>query len=338
MALPYHLFYPLWCRQLSDIHSSHRVRRPLLLKKARGGNRPCCNRWVNRRYVRPPSSLTLYNINRTDSTQADHFPGIVFPLMLQRLFPLVGFKWAVRILAFIFLLLLTFANLLIRSNPLILPPTKARIKTEDILPDFRIFKHKIFALTTAGVFFIEWALFIPISYISSYAIANGVNETFSYQVLSILNAGSFFGRWLPGYMADKCGRYNAMIVTCALCLISVLCLWLTCSPASGPGGIAQLCIFAVLFGIASGSNISLTPVCVGQLCETEVFGRWYASLYTIVSFGCLTGIPIAGQILKSNGGSYQGLILFTGGCYAVGVGCFVWARVSSVGWGLRKVY
>ena len=264
--------------------------------------------------------------------------GIVFPLMLQRLFPLVGFTWAVRILAFIFLFLLTFANLLIRSNPLILPPTKARVQTEDILPDYRIFKNKIFALTTAGVFFIEWALFIPISYISSYAIANGVNETFSYQVLSILNAGSFFGRWLPGYMADKCGRFNAMIVTCALCLISVLCLWLTCSPASGPGGIAQLCIFAVLFGMASGSNISLTPVCVGQLCETEVFGRWYASLYTIVSFGCLTGIPIAGQILKTNGGSYEGLILFTGGCYAIGVGCFVWARVSSVGWGLRRVY
>ena len=90
--------------------------------------------------------------------------------------------------------------------------------------------------------------------------------------------------------------------------------------------------------MASGSNISLTPVCVGQLCETEVFGRWYASLYTIVSFGCLTGIPIAGQILKSNGGSYEGLILFTGGCYALGVGFFIWARVSSVGWGLRRVY
>ncbi len=338
MALYHHLFYPLWRRQLSDIHSSHRMCRPLLLKKARRSNRPCCDWWVNRRYVRPLSLLAPYIINRTYKPQADHFPGIIFPLMLQRLFPLVGFKWAVRILAFIFLLLLTFANLLIRSNPLILPPTKAGVKTEDILPDYRIFKNKIFALTTAGVFFIEWALFIPISYISSYAIANGVNETFSYQVLSILNAGSFFGRWLPGYMADKCGRFNAMIVTCALCLISVFCLWLTCSPASGPGGIAQLCIFAVLFGMASGSNISLTPVCVGQLCETEVFGRWYASLYTIVSFGCLTGIPIAGQILKVNGGSYEGLILFTGGCYALGVGFFVWARVSSVGWGLGKVY
>ena len=256
--------------------------------------------------------------------------------MLQRLFPQVGFKWATRILAFIFLFLLTIANLLIRSNPKI-RPAKDSALTKDIWPDFRIYKHKVFALTTAGVFFIEWALFIPLSYISSYAIAHGVNEAFSYQLLSIVNAGSFFGRWLPGYMADKCGRFNAMIATCTLCLVSVFCLWLTCSP-SGPGGIAQLCVFAVLFGIASGSNISLTPVCVGQLCKTEVFGRWYASLYTVVSFGCLTGIPIAGQILASDHGRYSGLILFVGVCYGIGTVCFVWARVCAVGWGLKKIY
>lgn len=49
-------------------------------------------------------------------------------------------------------------------------------------------------LTTAGVFFIEWALFIPLSYISSYALVEGVSPVFSYQLLAILNAGSFFGR------------------------------------------------------------------------------------------------------------------------------------------------
>lgn len=258
--------------------------------------------------------------------------------MLQRLFPTLGFKWAVRILAFISLFLLLLANLLIRSNPRIRPPTNSTL-TKDIWPDFRIYKHKVFALTTAGVFFIEWALFIPLSYISSYAIAHGVNEAFSYQLLSILNAGSFFGRWLPGYIADRCGRFNAMIATCTLCLISVLGLWLTATPSSGgPAFIAQLCIFAVLFGIASGSNISLTPVCVGQLCKTEVFGRWYASLYTVVSFGCLTGIPIAGEILARGHGSYRGLILFVGVNYVLGVVCFVWARVEVVGWGVRKIY
>ena len=131
-----------------------------------------------------------------------------------------------------------------------------------------------------------------------------------------------------------------MIITVSLCLISVLAVWLTNSPQDGPRGIAQLLIFCVLFGFASGSNISLTPVCVGQLCETEVFGRWYAGLYTVVSFGCLTGIPIAGQLLAvdGGGGGYESLIGFVGACYGVGLMCFVWARVLKVGWSVKRIY
>lgn len=261
--------------------------------------------------------------------------GIIFPLMLQKLFPKVGFKWATRILAFVSLFLLLIANLLIRSR---LQPSKDSHVAQNIWPDWRIFKNRVFVLITAGVFFIEWALFIPLSYISSYALAEGVSPALSYQLLAILNVGSFFGRWAPGYMADLCGRFNTMVVTVALCLISVLAVWLTCSPDDGSRGIAQLVIFCIFFGFASGSNISLTPVCVGQLCGTEVFGRWYAGLYTVVSFGCLTGIPIAGQLLASGGGDYAVLIGFVGACYGTGLICFVWARVLKVGWSLRKIY
>ena len=265
--------------------------------------------------------------------------------MLQRLFPLVGFRWATRILAFIFLFLLSIANLLIRTRltprdrrkqgEKDIPPTNI---SKDIWPDFRIFKNAVLSLTTAGVFFIELALFIPISYISTYALYYGVSPTFSYQLLSILNMGSFFGRWAPGYLADRLGRFNTMIATVALCCLSVLCLWLTCSPEDGAGGLAQIILFALIFGFGSGSNISLTPVCVGQLCGTEVFGRWYATLYSLVSFGCLIGIPIAGQLIASDGGKYTALIVFVGGCYGLGLIMFIWARVLKVGWGLRKVY
>ncbi|KAL8654754.1 MAG: hypothetical protein Q9226_003302, partial [Calogaya cf. arnoldii] len=201
------------------------------------------------------------------------FGGIIFPLMLEALFPKVGFAWSVRLLALIFLVLLIVANLLIRTR---LPPKVGG----NMWPDFRIFRDVTFALTTAGVFFIEWGLFVPLSFISSYALANGVNTTFSYQILAILNASSVFGRAMPGYVADRLGRFNTMIATVALCLVSTLGIWLNVG-----GNIAGLCVFAVLFGFASGSNISLTPVCVGQLCEPEVFGRWYGTMYTIVSIG-----------------------------------------------------
>ena len=260
------------------------------------------------------------------ATTGGSIGGIIFPLMLQQLFPLIGYKWAVRCMALIFLVLLLLAILLIRSR---LPPKKGG----NVWPDFRIFGNTTFALTTAGVFFVEWGLFIPLSYISSYALANGISPTLSYQLLAVVNAGSFFGRWAPGYLADRLGRFNTMIATVFLCLLSALAIWLTAGSS-----IPQICVFGVLFGFASGSNISLTPVCVGQLCETEEFGRWYATCYTVVSFGCLTGIPIAGQIIATDGGRYWGLIVFTGACYAGGLGCFVAARVLRAGWSLNKIY
>lgn len=236
-------------------------------------------------------------------------------------------------MGFILLVLVIIANLLIRSR---LSPKVGG----NMWPSFHIFNDKVFALTTAGVFFVEWALFVPISYISSYGLHVGINSTFSYQLLALLNVGSFFGRWLPGYWADRRGHFNTMIITVWLCLIFVIGLWL---PAATPtssvrDNIPLIVVFVIGFGFASGSNISLTPVCVGQLCSTQEYGRYYATCYTIVSFGCLTGIPIAGAIIKLDGGEYWGLILFTGACYAIGLVCFVTARIMKVGWAMRTVF
>lgn len=205
--------------------------------------------------------------------------GIVFPIMLQALFPRIGFAWTTRVMSLIFIVLLIPANLLIRSRLPPLPGTR-------VLPDFTIFRDPTFALTTAGVFFIEWGLFVPLAYISSYALAHRVNSAFAYQLLAVVNAGSFFGRWLPGYVADRLGRFNTMILTVLLCLLTTLALWL---PAGD--SVPLMCVYAVLFGFASGSNISLTPVCVGQLCRTESYGRYYATCYTVVSFGYVQ-VPI----------------------------------------------
>ncbi|KAJ5492671.1 hypothetical protein N7539_001417 [Penicillium diatomitis] len=248
--------------------------------------------------------------------------GIVFPLVLQALFPKIGWGWATRVVALICLIAFGLANLLIRSR---LP--KKPFSKENIMPDFLIFRDVRFALTTASVFFIEWGMFIPISYITSYALDHGFSTDFSYQILAILNVGSFFGRWLPGFFADFLGRFNALIVTVALCLLTNACLWL---PAGD--SLALIVIYALLFGFSSGSNISLTPVCVGQLCKTEHYGRYYATAYTIVSFGTLTGIPIAGEIQSRTNGAYWGLIAFTTTCYAMGLICCTAVKVIEVGW------
>lgn len=263
--------------------------------------------------------------------------GIIFPLMLQSLFPRLGWAWSTRILGFIFVVLCALANLLIRSR---LPPKPGG----SVRPDFSIFRDPAFALTTAGVFCMEWGLFVPIAYLTSYALATdgAVSPAFAYQLIAVLNAGSSVGRWAPGYFADRLGRFNTMIAALALCVVTTLALWLSASVISAPSSSsydpttirALVIVYALVFGVASGSNISLTPVCVGQLCETHEYGRYYATCYTLVSFGTLTGIPIAGALLKAvPAGAYWGVVLFTGACYVVALAAFVAARGVRIGWG-----
>ena len=199
--------------------------------------------------------------------------GVVFPLALQKLLPTVGFAWSTRIIGFVVLVLLVIANLLIRSR---LPHTKA----ESAIPDFRILKDLGLTFCSLGIFFLEWGLFVPIAYISSYAVGHGRTAGFSFQIVAFLNAGSFFGRWAPGFVADKIGRFNTVIMTITSCVVAIFTLWLPAGDSE-----VMIIIFAVFFGFVSGSNLSLTPVCVGQLCKTENYGRYYGTCYTIASFG-----------------------------------------------------
>lgn len=201
--------------------------------------------------------------------------GILVPLVLESLFEQVGFAWATRVIALVWLICLGVASIAITSRL----PTRPFSK-DNILPDLRIFRNLSFLLTTLAVFFIEWGIFVPISYISSYALAHGVPPKLSYQLLAIMNLGSFFGRVLPGYFADMLGRFNILIITVGLCLLSNVFFWL---PASG--NVPMLVTYCCAFGFFSGSGISLTPVCIGQLCKTENYGRYYATAYTVVSVG-----------------------------------------------------
>lgn len=263
--------------------------------------------------------------------------GVCIPLMLQSLFDRVGWGWAIRTLALISLVLSGLSNLLLRSR---LPPAL----DASTHPDVRIFHSLPFTLTTLGVFLLEFALFIPLTYISTYALSRGFSPSFASQVVTILNAGSVVGRVLPGWYADKIGPFNANMIAVILAAVSCLAVWLPtsmlASTRTSPGddgdsnsaAAAPIVIFALLFGFTSGSNISLVPVSIGRLCATANYGRYYATCYTVVSVATLVGIPIAGKILTSNGGQYWGLIVFTAVLYVGSLVALFAAKVSVIGW------
>ncbi|OAA62477.1 major facilitator superfamily transporter [Niveomyces insectorum RCEF 264] len=269
--------------------------------------------------------------------------GVCIPLMMQRLFDRVGWGWAVRILALLALVLAGVSNLLLRSR---LKPAR----DASAHPDIHIFRSVPFALTTLGIFLLEFALFIPLTYISNYALSRGLSASFASQAVTVLNAGSVVGRVLPGWYADKIGPFNANMSAVIVAIVSCLGVWLptsmldTTRTSADNGGdrrsaaVAPVVLFALLFGFTSGSNISLAPVSIGRLCATANYGRYYATCYTIVSVATLIGIPIAGNILAANNGNYWGLIVFTSALYVGSLVALYAAKVSVVGWSWKNTF
>ncbi|GMF75516.1 unnamed protein product [Aspergillus oryzae] len=196
--------------------------------------------------------------------------------------------------------------------------------------DFKALRDIKYATTTAAIFLVEFAVFIPITYIASYAVHVGINNTLSYPLIVFLNLGAIPGRFLPGLIADHLGRFNVMVLTSFICGVLTLGLWLKAGV-----NIAAIICYAVLFGFWSGAAISLTPVCISQDCATEDYGKRNGTTFTIVSVGTLTGIPIAGAIQQNNGGDYWGLIVFGGVLYLAATVAFAVARGVCAGWALR---
>lgn len=77
---------------------------------------------------------------------------------------------------------------------------------------------------------------------------------------------------------------------------------------------------------------------MGQMCKTENYGRYFSTCWSIVAFGTLSGLPIAGQILVASGGEYWGLITFAGLSYTAAMGLLIAARVLKVGWKIMIIY
>ncbi|KAJ6189735.1 hypothetical protein N7519_004643 [Penicillium mononematosum] len=145
-------------------------------------------------------------------------------------------------------------------------------------------------------------------------------------LLSLINAAGVFGRWVPGFYADRLGRFNMLILTVLGCLLSILCLWLP-TKSSEP----MMVVFALVFGFFGGSNVSLAPVCIGQLCKVESFGRYYSTAYILVSISMFTGTALGGKFIEVCLGEYHGVIAFAAASYLASFICLVMAKTLSCG-------
>jgi len=243
--------------------------------------------------------------------------GVLYPIILHKLHPQIGFPWAVRVIGFIALATLLVPNLCMKVR--VLPAERRK------MIDTTAFKSLPFMLFCIGSFICFCGLYMPFFFLQTYAIANKITtEDFAFYLLSLLNATSIFGRIVPNFVADKIGPMN-MIFPCAIisgvlifCLIAVHNL----------GGIV---IFTLLFGFFSGSLVSLPPTVIVHLTKDRRYiGTRLGMCFGFVAVGTLIGSPIGGVILRQKG--FTSAWIF-GGVLATAGGLIIAAsRVAHKGW------
>ncbi|KAK4703568.1 hypothetical protein P7C70_g2648, partial [Phenoliferia sp. Uapishka_3] len=241
--------------------------------------------------------------------------GIIFPIMLNRLFISQGFAGGVRSSAYLVLGCLAVSNLIMR------PRLPGRKKGGSPPPSpLSLFKEPKYSIAVAAAFFIALGIFFPFFYIQVYAEYNGLSQTVSFYSLAILNAASVFGRTLPNALADKYGVFNLILPCCFSASVLIFAMF----GATNAGGVIA---FSIIFGFFSGGYVSLlSPVFITMSKSVSEIGVRVGYAFIIVGIAALIGTPICGALLVRTNNGFYAPIIFSGVATALGSGLLVVAR------------
>ena len=242
--------------------------------------------------------------------------GIIYPITFRRLQPSLGFGWATRILGFITLALLCIATTTMWAR---LPPKPPRALFQP-----SAFKSWAYTFESFGIMAGFTGLYVPMFYIQIYALTRGVtsNENYAFYLLAILNAGSFFGRIIPNFLAGKVGAM-VMITLCTFAS-GILCLcWISVRNVAG------ITVFALLYGFFAGAYVSLiSPVLVELTPDMNVVGTYLGMSMFIAAFGLLIGNPVAGLLVNIQEKKFVAAQGFAGGIILLGAVLMLMALIT----------
>ena len=247
--------------------------------------------------------------------------GIIYPIVFFQLQPRIGFPWATRVLGFIVLATQGIVLALMR--------TRAKPGPMRKLFDISAFKEPPFAIFTAAMFFAFVGTYIPFFYASDYTLhVKGATPALSFYMLSIMNAGSVFGRIIPNLVADKTGPLN-IVTPCAMLAGVMAFIWI------GVHSVGGMVAFSALYGFFSGCIVSIPPTVIAMLSpRLEIIGTRMGTVFSVASLGLLVGTPVGGAILGDTG-HYVGIQAFGANAVMIASVLYATTRVLARGSKLR---
>lgn len=196
--------------------------------------------------------------------------------------------------------------------------------------DLKHFKDKLYVVACLSFFVNFLGLYVFYYFISFYAIeVAGTNPNLASYLLPILNAGSFFGRLIPNWLAGHYGLMNVQIIF-GVITGSLTFALLGIKTTSG------VLAFTVIYGFVSAPYVSLPiPIVTSLSPDKTVWATRLGMSFAIIGFGALIGSPAAGAILgDSSNRNWPGVIVWCGVMFFTSTVILITVRTMKVGFKL----
>lgn len=209
---------------------------------------------------------------------------VIYSILFRNVSEKLQFPWTARIIGFMALGTLAFSNAVMRQR---VSPAHRRS-----LFAFEAFKDPVFSVYIFGILTGFMGTYIPYFHLTSYAMQRtGTDESLSFYLVSIMNAGSAVGRVVPNLVADRFGPFNT-IMCLALCASVLAFGWMGIYNTPG------ICIFAVLYGFMTGGYVALPSACIASITPNiHEVGSRVGMCFLFAGLGMLFGSPIAGALV-----------------------------------------
>ncbi|KAJ6531377.1 MFS general substrate transporter [Mycena vulgaris] len=236
---------------------------------------------------------------------------VVHPIMLNNTLRRLSFGNAVRTSAGLISGLLLIACFLMRTR---LPPPKQPLRLGQTLRKFA--RDKPYTVATIGLGIFTIGFYYPLFYLQLDATQHGLDPTFAFYVLVIMNTSSFVGRLCPGLISHRWGVKPMMTVASGCGAVLILTM-------ISIHDIASVVTIGVLYGFFAGIIVTLMGPLLATLTDdmSELGARMGIS-FAFSGIGILIGPPIDGLLLTSEFVWWRPALL-SGVMATVGFGCFV---------------
>ncbi|KAF9972124.1 hypothetical protein BGZ73_004797 [Actinomortierella ambigua] len=251
--------------------------------------------------------------------------GLIFNVVIQKLIDGLGIRWCLRILAIIIGVLMIICGTFIRQFN-----STGKKATHISRKDVEILKQPTFLLMVLGVMLTAFGYFAPLNLQPSYAVDKGLTSSQGAMLNSVLNAASFFGRFVGGVFGDRFGLINLCLFCVLASALSTLLIWMFAN------SLAVMIVYSVAYGLLGGGFISLLGPILAEQFGTGSLTILVGIVFGVNGVGSLLGTPIAASLLSANNNNYKAPIAFIGGIMMAGAVVFFILKLRAGGKGRRN--